>query len=298
LLNGWGTLAWSTTDDEEEEESIDEPWAEERFIDWLICIWFLLCCIDFERATPPLCALAQRQRASTVATSTLRRRFGSTADAIKEKVDIAGWNAESAAGRERVPPEKSGKDITRSSIDDDEEEEEVEDLDFDGLEAVTRENKDVCLLDCCFPDPVPDPDAVDKGDVGRGVMFSFNNRLDVGIHPRIPYWVSAPLVTLLRGISTLTRNAWCGLGGRQIEGGGKDVLPPEVDDEDIDEEVDDEESISYQIDFILIGFCEADKTAPPLVLAWGKLGEICVQASSLNSFARSSWEDEIPHNAS
>ena len=44
------------------------------------------------------------------------------------------------------------------------------------------------------------------------------------------------------------------------------MLPPEVDDEDIDEEVDDEESISYQIDFILIGFCEADKTAPPLVL--------------------------------
>jgi hypothetical protein len=60
-------------------------------------------------------------------------------------------------------------------------------LDFDGLEAVTRENKDVCLLDCCFPDPVPDPDAVDKGDVGRGVMLSFNSRLDVGIHPRIPY---------------------------------------------------------------------------------------------------------------
>ena len=65
-----------------------------------------------------------------------------------------------------------------------------------------------------------------------------------------------------------------------------------------EEELEEGASTSYQTDFIRMGFCDdADKTAPPppLALAFGKLGDICVHASSRSSFARSSCDDEIPH---
>ena len=73
----------------------------------------------------------------------------------------------------------------------------------------------------------------------------------------------------------------------------------------VEEELEEGASTSYQTDFIRMGFCdEADKTAPPppppapLALALGKLGDICVHASSRSSFARSSCDDEIPHKDS